>query len=328
MMKDLGYLFICDFDGTMANTFEKCPDGVGVSQAYEMAIEKVLGTYGMKLFNQVGGLQNRAPEEVVHLIFEKSDNKSSLFKWAEACFDAEAKTLQQLVPQGKGFSLEWKSNQEELIKRTITEMLVLFKLSFLMKQVGVQMQNGGQIWPRPCKGFLAFYELLPHLEKITGKRFQFAILSSGHDEFIKKTFEAWDIDFPVITVTDDDMRNRRYPSNVSGRVKPSPFLLDLIQSKWIGDGIIFSEYARHIELMRKTRKRMILFGDDPKKDGVLAENAEIPFGLFKPSIPEIKKIGEKSFIFGDWAELMNFFLESRSIELFKKGCSFDEIISF
>ena len=316
-----GYLIVFDFDGTVADTFEPNPKGVGVDEAYRLAVWDIFGQAGIEMYDKAGGLQNRAPEEIVSLIL--AENKQ-IIEQAEKCFDARNKTLRRLVPEGKGAPLEWISGDKNRLQKTIAEMLVLIKLSHLMDEIGTKFSDG-TAWPKPCAGFLDFIRTIKDL-RLESFDIQSAIISSGHDEFIKKTFAVWGLEPPRIMVTDDDMRGRSYPIEFQKRVKPSPYLFDIIQSQWIADGILFSEYARHIELILESRKRMMYFGDDLNKDGGLAGSAGVPFGLFDPSQGACYKNGDSSFVFGDWKELAEFISRDEIKEIFSKGGSMAMVI--
>jgi hypothetical protein len=132
-----------------------------------------------------------------------------------------------------------------------------------------------------------------------------AILSSGHTDFIRKTFSVWGIEPPKIMLTDDDLRGFNPPLDLKKFSKPSPLLLDLIQNDWGGQ-----------------RQYMTMFGDDPEKDGKLAENAQIPFGLF--SAQKRKFFAENSFQFSDWTDISEFLVKEQ--KLISQGLPAREII--
>jgi len=321
-MNDKSYLLVFDFDGTAANTFEPNPRGIGVDKAYQFAVRDIFGQDGLDIYDDAGGLKNRAPEEIVVLILDADDK---MLEQAEKCFDEKCKTLRRLVPEGKGAPLEWVASDKARLQKTIAEMLVLIKLSYLMDEIGSKFDDGG-IWPRPCLGFLKFLRKIEELRQ-SGLDINLAIISSGHELFIKKTFKAWGFEAPKIILTDDDMRGRTYPEDFRQRVKPSPYLFDIIQAEWIGKGILFSDYARHIELMRQSRQRMIYFGDDDNKDGGLAQNAGILFGLFNQEQKVFDSLRSNYFVFNDWKEIVDFFGQDKVVERIKKGKPVTKIIS-
>ncbi|MCK4539547.1 hypothetical protein KAU09_00150 [Candidatus Parcubacteria bacterium] len=317
-----GYLLVYDFDGTVADTFQPSPNGVGVYEAYRLAVNNIFGQDGLKIYDQAGGLQNRAPEEIVSLVLAGNDQ---MIKQAEVCFDQKNKTLRRLVPDGKGAPLKWINGDKNCLQKTITEMLVLIKLSYLMDEIGTSFSDGA-VWPRPCVGFWDFIRAIEDL-RMENLDIQNAIISSGHDEFIKKTFAVWGFDPPRIMLTDDDMRGRNYPAEFQKRVKPSSYLFDIIQSSWISDGILFSEYARHIELIYDTRRRMMYFGDDLNKDGGLAMSAGVPFGLFDPKQVHNYKHSNSFFAFGDWRDVARFFRRNDVKKLLSEGQPIIRVVS-
>lgn len=113
-------LAIADFDGTIAQTFEPSPAGVDVHKAHDEAVEFVFGADGIKRYEDLGGLQNRAPLELVEL----------------------------LVPD---------ASHDEV--KELTEQLVKVKLSLLLAEIGTHFPDGGT-WPRPMPGYLEFLQEL------------------------------------------------------------------------------------------------------------------------------------------------------------------------
>jgi len=181
-------------------------------------------------------------------------------------------------------------------KNIITvEDLVQRKLGYLLAEIGPN-------WPKPCQGFFQFYQVIECMDSV-----EFAILSSGHEEFIKKTFSIWGLNPPDIMLTDDDLSGYNPPLPLELASKPSPFLFELIQEEWGGE-----------------RKHMVMFGDDPEKDGKLAQNAGVPFGLF--SRQNHCGFMENSFQFDDWREISAFLRKETSQKLISRGVSASGII--
>ncbi|MEA1962786.1 MAG: hypothetical protein U9M94_00940 [Patescibacteria group bacterium] len=314
------YLLVSDFDGTVANTFAKSPNGVNVDMAYEYAIKELFSKEGLMAYQEIGGLQNKAPEELVSDILRQTDNVKILNKNAEQCFLKHDKTLSRLVPKGKGSLLEQQLfTRGKESHRVMAEMLVLLKMSFLMSEIGVQ-HNDNTCWPEPCHGFINFYKFLEELNKDNDLDIQFAILSSGHDIFIQKTFELWGIKIPQIMVTDDDMRGASYPKSIRRRVKPSSYLFDLIQSQWLNSFMQLHNSAQLIEQVLHYRDRMVYFGDDSAKDGELARNARVPFFLLKNPTVE-------SCCSYRWSEIQTLKFDQKCIDLMKKDTRFFQIFS-
>lgn len=64
---------VFDFDGTIADTTTPSPSGIDVPTASDLAVKEVLGKDAFDLYQQkLGGLQNRAPIELVRLILEQA----------------------------------------------------------------------------------------------------------------------------------------------------------------------------------------------------------------------------------------------------------------
>ena len=312
------YLLVSDFDGTVANTFAKSPNGINVDMAYRYAIKKLFGEEGLMAYQKIGGLQNQAPGEVVLNILRQADNAGILSKNAEQCFAKRNKTLNRLVPKGKGSPLEWASSGDDFKNhRTMTEMLVLLKMSFLMNEIGARYSDD-TFWPESCPGFINFYGFLEKLNNDGSLDIQFAILSSGHDIFIQKTFELWGLKIPKIMVTDDDMRAASYPESMDRRVKPSSYLFDLVQSQWLNSFTQLHNSAQLIEQVLHYRDRMVYFGDDLAKDGELARNAKVPFFLLKnPAV--------KTCYGSGWRGIQTLKFGQECIDLMEKNVEFYKI---
>ncbi len=63
--------FVLDFDGNMARTFDPSPNKIGVNEAYCSAMENLFGNNGKRAFQRAGGLQNRAPIELLKAVQEQ-----------------------------------------------------------------------------------------------------------------------------------------------------------------------------------------------------------------------------------------------------------------
>ena len=221
-------LTAADFDNTIALTAEPSPAGVGVNEAYELAIDTVFDSDQLSIYRQNGGLRNRAPLEVVS----------------------------ELMPDA--YATEIKTKEHELNKA---------KLDVLLGEIGTRFANG-QLWPRPVPGYLEFRERL-HDSRDEGIRVDDAVISSGHESFIKKTFDVWAISYPthIVAVETLDRVGRGYA------VKPSSEVMDVTRGFWrIGYGLPFWQDASAEEL-----SRIIYTGDDPVKDGGLAANSGVSF---------------------------------------------------
>jgi len=90
---------------------------------------------------------------------------------------APTEIIRSLLEQGCG-------NQSPFSSKELTEQLMQLKLASLLGEIGPQ-------WPQPCEGFLNFWHVLENLRLYYGVSVRTAIISSGHETFIKKTFDAW-----------------------------------------------------------------------------------------------------------------------------------------
>ncbi len=153
---------------------------------------------------------------------------------------------------------------------------------------------------------------------------QLAILSSGHTEFVKKTFEIWKEKCPEIIITDDDVR--RLPVELKDKVKPSRFLFGLIYNEWLKKRGI--KPTNSLEISEKDRSRIIYIGDDLTKDGKLAEISQVLFGWFNPDKKlnsELKK--DETFSFEDWSDIAKLLRQKNTLESMKKGETMAKIFS-
>lgn len=291
------YLLASDFDGTIARTFEKSPNGIGVKEAYLLSIKDVLGETGVGVYNRIGGLQNMAPAELVLAILAEGP-KAELITNAKVFFGKASETLGGVVPQGKGVPLIWDESEPD---KVVTEMLVREKLIYLLQQIGTRFPDG-QAWPKPCEGFINFWKSIQELNFQEDIHLETAVISSGHDEFIKRTFQLWGLNQPDYLVTEDDIRGVRYPKEMTRRAKPGQLQLAMAHREWLKrqklDGVHF-----RLETVRQTRERMMYFGDDTKKDGLLAKGAGIPFGLIKNGGAYSISPAERVITFGDWQNI-------------------------
>lgn len=113
----LPQLLASDFDGTIALTHEPAPNGMTVPLAYEVAVVRVFGHSALQQYQAEGGLNNRAPLEIVRQLAPGMDT-STLYQRAED--------------------------------------LVEVKLAHLMSEVGNRSADGER-WPRPTSGFVSFW---------------------------------------------------------------------------------------------------------------------------------------------------------------------------
>jgi len=256
-----------DFDGTIGNTGAPSPNGMNVHKAYDMALYRVFGVKG--ILAAVGGLQNRAPIELLQDVLRELNDLRSVA------------------------GAYYRGNRARLIRRgahlpdrrctieALAEAFVWVKLDILLGEIG--KTEDGSIWPMPCEGVLEF------LAQASAQGKKIAVISSGHELFIRKCFEMWGAPCPRYLLTDDDLRNLPFP--VAKKTKPSKLLYTLLSVKMkcpIGD-----------------LQDSVYFGDDAFKDGMLAENAYVPFGWYNPEgKPAGRHMNGGHFEFRDWRELL------------------------
>lgn len=294
-----------DFDGTMAKTFELSPSGIGVERAYEQAIGTIFGDEGMSVYRECGGLRNRAPTEVV-----------------KGLLDVDC----SLVGVGRRF---WERNKyssrivwdRESPWHALGEILVQEKLDLLVAQVGSRFDGSGDRWPRPFQGLSRFFFSIRQANRRSGARIEVGIISSGHTEFIRSVFRMWGMPFPRIVVTDDDIRWRQYPPEISRRAKPGFFPLALAKGRWL---------AKHRESdevfvsPRGLEPNMVYVGDDANKDGGFARENGIAFCHFQP-IPSLDGV-PASFSFSSWQELSDWLVSTRTVAGLKEGKPMAELL--
>lgn len=219
------HLVILDFDGTIARTSESSPHNIDVKTASRRAVEQVFGDEGVRFYEEeLGGLQNREPGELVRSIID---------------------------------GLGWRGNG--FTAKGATEYFVAAKLGELLSEISPE-------WPQLYPGVREFFRA------VEGGAIpvDLAIVSSGHDEFIKRSFKAQDLKCPEILVTSDVIRNREMPHRA--RYKPNPYQLAIAHKLWIDGRNDLDDYGK---------KGMVYIGDDPEKDGGVAQRSRIPF-IFVP----------------------------------------------
>lgn len=272
--------FLADFDGTIANTLEKIQNGVSVEEAYAMAMENIFGAVGKKAFEDAGGLQNRAPMELMHAITEGKD-VGQFVNFGTDFLTKNIGTLQGFVPSGLGASLDFSDP-----KLSLSELLVREKLRILSEQIGRKLANGNA-WPNACQGFVEFYQKLAQTEVC------FGVISSGHHKFINQCFQMWNLMPPTLIISDDTMRST-LAAHLESAQKSKPESGPGIMAKLADPSIDFetTPYA----------------GDAPKADGEFAKNTGMPFILFKSNHNVVVGNSNPVLEVDDWkqvAELIN-----------------------
>lgn len=304
-MKGLEYLIGVDFDDTVADTSAESPDRVTVASAYQHAVETIFGSSGVDVYRAVGGLQNRAPLELVDVMLKTGDTRG-MTGVARDFFDSASNLLRQsgLISEGKGYKLDWSD-----YTRSIAELLVRVKLEYLLNQIS-------PAWPEPCPGAVDFFTGTHRIREEEEINIRAAIVSSGHEVFIKRVFEQWGISCPELMVTDDDMRGGFGTGDVIKDVKPSARLWNVLHFLWakycLGDQ---ADIVDIVGFVARTRQQMMYIGNDPVKDGGLAENAGVPFALFKPSDPTNLRM----YCFNHWSSVTQLFSRESILKRLRAG---------
>ncbi len=148
----------------------------------------------------------------------------------------------------------------EQLQSEATEEFVEGKLSYLLPEINKD-------WPRLYPGVKDFFK-----KATTGEiPVDIGIVSSGHDRFIKRFLEMNDIPSPDILVTSDILRKGHMPER--DRHKPNPYQLAVAHRLWqLAQRDVCGGVTSSLE-----KDRMVYVGDDPVKDGELAQRSRIPF---------------------------------------------------
>ncbi|MGC9599403.1 MAG: hypothetical protein ABSE18_03400 [Minisyncoccia bacterium] len=259
------YLFLFDFDGTLADTFTASPNNIGVNEAHRFALETLFGKEGVKVYDRQGGHKNRAPSELI----------ADLLREKPELLDNARQFFEKQNGERKEGGMLWDNADPQ---RTITELFVQVKLEQLSGEIGAKFPDG-RVWPPPCDGVSALLKEIGELNERGDVAIDIGVLSSGHTEFIKKAFSAWGLPAPRVLVTDDDIRERTYPKELFRRVKPGVFPFALAHWKWLREqGMRTDNFD--LKGAMEMRERVMYGGDDPVKDGELAKSASVPFFLF------------------------------------------------
>jgi FMN phosphatase YigB (HAD superfamily) len=274
-----------DFDGTIANTFEKPPGGVDVTRAYEIAMQEVFGDPALAEYQRLGGLRNRAPGEVVSEVLSALGlQKTHAISHARAYLLKHRIELAALAP-GAEKHLQWDILNTTKQKTLLVELFVLAKLAAIMPMIGRYGSGPEDYWPKPFPGVL---DLLDALRK---RDVHLGILSSGHDVFIKKCFELWGRECPEL-LTDDRMRHFDAPRE--DKAKPSMLLPQLLH-------MLFARAHPAAGMARPAQ--VAIFGDGLKQDGGAAAAAKMHFGWFNPHPDDASRTNPN--LVTDWNELVS-----------------------
>lgn len=290
------YLFASDFDGTLFETFTPSPNGIDVREAYRRAILDILGPVGERLFETSD--INSAPYELVmdlfrwhrqepNWLYSTEDNHQfrektydSLTDKAYEFYQKQGQKIRVFIPEGKDNQLVWDPSNP---LRIITQMVVARKLQYLFDEIG-RKDAEGRMWPQPCEGTIDFLKTMESLRR-QGMPIDTAIISSGHEAFIRKTLEVWGIEPPQVLVTDDDIRPRQFPEEDQRRFKPGQLPLAIAHREWLRQQNILRDQG--VDFMTEaidSKKRMVYVGDSIEKDGLMAYRGKIQ-GYLYPFTP-------------------------------------------
>lgn len=165
-------------------------------------------------------------------------------------------------------------------QRVKTEDLIAAKLAVLLDQVGMRIDE--TFWPRLNDGFKDLWVPASAERAITT-----GIISSGHEDFIRKAYEVHDLAPPDLFVTDDHMRPLLEHLPAEMCVKPSRLLLDTLHSQWLERrGILGVKINDPLEF-QAGRGQIVYAGDDVAKDRNLAANAGVRFVHINPENPVV-----------------------------------------
>lgn len=221
-----------DFDGTIADTLKNPAWGYGVEAATNIAIGDTLKVTDIGKLRDQGGLQNRAPLEIIQL-------------------------------------LRPKLNPEE--QQLLCDKLVKAKLAVLMNQIS-------STWPEPMPGYIPFIETLRR-EQDAGEPIDDIIISSGHEEFITKTFEtAFGVEPPKIILAQEAIQRTATEYGEDMPVKPSPRLMVYAYNRWREQHSL----PGLDEINPDDLPRMRYIGDDPTKDGQMAKVSGVRYYQINP----------------------------------------------
>lgn len=146
-------------------------------------------------------------------------------------------------------------------RRDLTSQFIDAKLSYLVPEISDE-------WPRLTSGMAELNDSVKRGEIPV----DLAVVSSGHDAFISRILEIHGIN--AILVTSDILRER----GVEERHKPDPYQLEEAQRQWLAKRLDGELLALGGYVERDFYKANIAYaGDDPIKDGEMAERARVAF---------------------------------------------------
>ncbi len=282
------YLFLFDFDGTLADTFSPSPSNIGVYEAYEGAIKKVFGTKGLLVYKSIGGLKNNAPSELVGRMLKED---SSLITHASS-------------------------------EKMITELLVKEKVKMILQEVGESWPKpfDGVVPMLKQIGGLNDKGINVDIGIVTSGHTEFV-------EKVFKAWEVQSPNI-CITDDNLRYKYPIYPEPEGDRlIKPSNTLFAITRAKWLRKHGI-EPVNTDFDFVFGMREHVVYFGDDIVKDGKFAENSKLMFALFdKDDKVKNNELPSNSFKFSNW-NLVNELLQGEhALTSMKEGESMDMIFA-
>jgi hypothetical protein len=195
-----------DFDGTQFLTFETGRGIVGVSEAYAVGLDAILGSHAADQFREDGGHNHRTPAEIVRDLMQDAVNE-----------------------------------EVDRVALQLTEL----KIGILTDQVGKHLPDGA-MWPRPTVGFLECWESIQRRKSDDQNSVVTATLSAGHVPFIQRVHEIRGLELPDIVMTDDVLVDKYGMGETPAekRAKPNTPLLRIASAQWLAMiGVEVSEEA-------------------------------------------------------------------------------------
>ena len=278
-------LIASDYDMTQFDTFDPPPGGVGVNEAYAMAIGKVLGPNALYHYQETGH-NNRTPAEIVQSLLGSADGhflEKLLIRHEDGASTAE------LVDYSEHFSHPhitqgWIDSSDEFLK-IFTDIVVATKLAPMLRQIGQKLDDDS-FWPRPIEGFLEFARTAKQVRE-DGIPLNTAVVSAGHTPFIKRTYALYDLESPDIFVTDELVRDIAPGYPAERRAKPAPLPIALTKRGWLELYNISPSTLRDPTIIDSINARIKYIGDSKEKDGGLAQIGHVDFIWIDPTSPRL-----------------------------------------
>lgn len=145
------------------------------------------------------------------------------------------------------------------------------KLAVLLDEITPQ-------WPQPTPGYLEFAQRLQSGRE-RGYRATDAIISSGHEPFIAKTYDVWGVQKPTILLAQGAISAMAAAENLTLPVKPSVAIMRFAHTAWR------AQYGLEptAQIPADEATRMSYTGDDSIKDGEMAIQSGVAFFLLNPA---------------------------------------------